>query len=136
MQKTIKNNIQIHGKGLHTGIFSSINIMPSKENTGITFQRIDLKNKPTITACIENVINTQRRTVIKENGASIETIEHLLAAIFASSIDNLFIEINGPEVPILDGSAKIFIEKIEQSGIVVQNAKKPEISPVGLYSVQ
>ena len=73
---------------------------------------------------IDNVYETNRRTVIKENGAIVETTEHILAAIFASSINNLIIEIDGPEVPILDGSSKIFLEKIEEAGIKIQNQKK------------
>ncbi len=135
MQKTIKNKIEISGKGLHTGVKTNIKILPAKEDTGIKFQRIDLNNKPYIQASILNIHETNRRTVLKENGAVIETVEHLLAAIYASSIDNLIIEIDGPEIPILDGSSKLFIKKIEESGITNQKKKKPKFKIQNYFKV-
>ena len=124
MQRTIKNKINISGKGLHTGIHTDILLLPAASNSGIKFKRIDLPGEPYIHALIDNLHETNRRTVLKENGAIIETVEHILAAVFACSIDNLIIEVNGPEIPILDGSSKIFFEKIENAGIQNQNQKK------------
>jgi UDP-3-O-[3-hydroxymyristoyl] N-acetylglucosamine deacetylase/3-hydroxyacyl-[acyl-carrier-protein] dehydratase len=117
LQKTIQNKIQITGKGLHTGIITTACFIPAKPYTGIKFRRIDVKNKPYIDACVNNVHATTRRTVLKKNESVIETVEHVLAAVFALSISNLIIEVNGPELPILDGSSKIFIETLEKAGI-------------------
>ena len=136
MQKTIQNKIKISGKGLHTGVPVNIALLPSKIDTGIKFRRIDLPNKPYVRALIDNIHETNRRTVIKENDASIETTEHILAALFASSIDNLIIEIDGPEVPILDGSSKIFIEKIEEVGVKLQNQKKQQFNLLNYFKVE
>ena len=116
-QKTIKNKIEITGKGLHTGKTNTVRMLPAPENTGVLFRRIDLKEQPFVPALIENVSHTKRRTVVQENGVTIETTEHLLAAIYAYSINNLIIEIDGSEIPILDGSAKLFAEEIEKAGI-------------------
>ena len=136
MQKTIKNKIKINGKGLHTGIESSILIIPSEINNGIRFRRIDLPKKPYIHALIENIYKTNRRTVLKQNNAIVETVEHILAAIFVSRIDNLTIEIDGPEIPILDGSSKIFMQKIEDAGIQIQNEKKTQFEILNYFKVE
>ena len=136
MQKTIKNKIKINGKGLHTGIKSSILIIPSEINNGIRFRRVDLPNKPYIHALIENIYKTNRRTVLKQNNAIVETVEHILAAIFVSRIDNLTIEIDGPEIPILDGSSKIFMQKIEDAGVQMQNEKKPQFEILNYFKVE
>ena len=93
MQKTIKNKIKLTGKGLHTGHITTAYFLPEKPNTGIRFRRIDLKNKPYIYACINNIHDTQRRTVLKKNEALVETVEHVLAAIFVLGINNLTIEL-------------------------------------------
>ena len=136
MQKTIKNKIKISGKGLHTGVHVNTVLLPAAIDTGIQFRRIDLAEKPYVRALIDNVYETNRRTVIKENGAIVETTEHILAAIFASSINNLIIEIDGPEVPILDGSSKIFLEKIEEAGIKIQNQKKKQFNLLNYFKVE
>jgi len=136
LQKTIKNKIKINGKGLHTGIESSILIIPGEINNGIRFRRVDLPKKPYIHALIENIYKTNRRTVLKQNNAIVETVEHILAAIFVSRIDNLTIEIDGPEVPILDGSSKIFMQKIEDAGIQIQNEKKPQFEILNYFKVE
>ena len=135
-QKTIKNKIEITGKGLHTGTINTATILPAPENTGIKFRRIDVNGKPYIPAIIENVTNTNRRTVIQKDGITIETVEHLLAALFAYSIDNLIVELDGPEVPILDGSSKIFIEEIEKSGIIQQNESKKQFEILHYFKVE
>ncbi len=136
MQKTLKNKIEINGVGLHTGVPVQMRLIPANIDTGIRFRRVDLPKKPYINALIENVNETNRRTVIKENNASVETIEHLLASILAASIDNLIIELNGPEVPILDGSSKEFTEKIEKTGILIQDKKKQEFEILNYFKVE
>ncbi len=136
MQKTIKNKITISGTGLHTGSYNNLTIKPGLENSGILFRRVDLDNKPYIRAVVDNVHATERRTVIKENGAVIETVEHLLAAIFALNIDNLMIEIDGPEVPIFDGSSQLFINALEKSIIVDQTAKRKRFKIPNYFKVE
>lgn len=116
-QTTIKNKITLKGKGLHTGKNVEVNILPSQADSGIVFKRIDLENPVTIKAEAELVSETSRGTTIESKGARVSTIEHLMAALYASNIDNVLIEINGEEVPILDGSSKYWLEAIEQSGV-------------------
>tara|TARA_B100000902_G_scaffold393530_1_gene447945 strand:+ start:1617 stop:2981 length:1365 start_codon:yes stop_codon:yes gene_type:complete len=136
LQKTIKNKIQIKGKGLHTGAMVTMILLPAPIDTGINFQRIDLTNEPYIKAIVENINNTNRRTVLEKNGAIVETVEHLLATLFALSIDNLIIKIDGPEIPILDGSAKIFFEKIEKAGIMSQDAIEKSVELLNYFKVE
>ncbi|MGL4629915.1 MAG: bifunctional UDP-3-O-[3-hydroxymyristoyl] N-acetylglucosamine deacetylase/3-hydroxyacyl-ACP dehydratase, partial [Leadbetterella sp.] len=121
-QSTISQGVSISGTGLHTGEFCTLVIKPAPINHGYVFQRIDLPNKPLIPALIDFVVDTSRSTVIEKDGAKVGTIEHLISAVAGLQIDNLLIEISGPEVPILDGSALPFVELIESSGIVEQNA--------------
>ena len=117
-QKTIKNSILIEGVGLHTGNQVSMKINPAEPNTGIVFKRTDLKNNNYIVPGIFNVSDTSFcTTVANEFGAKVSTIEHLMAALFGLGVDNALIEIDSQEVPILDGSAKDFVEKIKLSGI-------------------
>ena len=136
MQKTIKNKITLSGTGLHTGAYNYVTIKPGLENSGILFRRIDLNNKPYIKAVIDNVCATERRTVIQENGAKIETIEHLLAAIWALSIDNLVVEVDGPEIPILDGSSKLFIQVLEQAQVTIQSVKTKQFKTPNYFKVE
>ena len=136
LQRTIKNKIAINGKGLHTGIESNVLIVPDKVNSGIKFRRTDLPNKPYIDALIKNIYKTNRRTALKQNGAIIETVEHILAAIYASRIDNITIEIDGPEVPILDGSSKLFMQKIEDAEIQIQTEKKQQFEVLNYFKVE
>ena len=117
-QKTIKEPIIIKGIGLHTGELSSIRILPAEPNSGIIFKREDLKKNNYIIPGIFNVSNTNLCTTISnEFGVKVSTIEHLMGALFGEGIDNALIEIDSQEVPILDGSAKIFVEKINLAGI-------------------
>ena len=117
-QKTIKNSILIEGVGLHTGNQVSMKINPAEPNTGIVFKRTDLKNNNYIIPSVFNVTDTSFcTTVANEFGAQVSTIEHLMAALFGLGVDNALIEIDSQEVPILDGSAKDFVEKIKLSGI-------------------
>ena len=116
-QKTINNIISIEGKGLHTGKIAKVTLCPANENEGIFFVRTDLENSPVIHAKAENVTDTARGTTLSENGASVSTIEHLMASLCANGIDNLKIELDCPEIPILDGSAKYWVELIEKAGV-------------------
>ena len=121
-QKTIKESIQFDGVGLHTGQLVNMKINPAEPNTGIIFKRTDLKNNNYIIPGIFNVSNANLCTTISnEFGANVSTIEHLMAALFGMGIDNALIEIDSQEVPILDGSAKIFVEKIKSAGINTSN---------------
>ena len=122
-QKTIKNNVSFKGIGLHSGKTVNLNIRPSEPNTGIVFKRIDLKSNNIVFPNFENVSNTSLNTTISnEFGVKVSTIEHLMGALFGLGIDNAVIEIDNEEVPILDGSAKEFIEKLILSGLDVSNS--------------
>ena len=123
-QQTIIKNSTISGVGLHTGIVTNVTFKPAKVDHGIVFQRIDLKNKPKIKADVDNVTDVSRGTTLEENNAKISTIEHLLAAIAGLEIDNILIEVDGPELPIMDGSSIKFVESLEKAGIKEQNAYK------------
>ncbi len=117
-QKTLNKPIFIKGVGLHTGIIANMKISPSEPNTGITFKRTDLKKNNYISANVFNVIDTTFCTTISnETGAKVSTIEHLMGALFGEGIDNVLVEIDSEEIPILDGSAKLFVEKIRQAGV-------------------
>ena len=126
-QKTITNQCSISGYGIHTGKKVNLELYPAKENTGIVFQRIDLKDKPTVRAFFKNVASTNRSTNIKDKNAEVHTIEHLMAAIFTLGIDNLLIKINNVEVPILDGSSKKFTEILRNSLVKEQSSIKKSI---------
>ena len=123
-QKTIKKPITVEGKGLHTGIQVQLTFKPAPENFGYKFQRIDLEDKPIIQAVAEYVVGTSRGTTIEKDGVKIATIEHVLSAIYGLGIDNILIEINGPEVPIMNGSSIKFVEAILEAGIEEQEAEK------------
>ena len=123
-EKTLKGSFSLFGKGLHTGLSLTVTFNPAPDNTGYKIQRIDLEGQPIIDAIAENVIDTQRGTVIAKGEARVSTIEHGMAALYAMGIDNCLIQINGPEFPILDGSAAMYVEKIREIGIVDQNAPK------------
>ena len=116
-QKTLKKKVSFKGVGLHTGENTSITILPSEPNTGIIFKRTDLEKNNIILPNVYNVSNTTLCTTItNEHGVSVSTIEHLMGAMYGLGIDNALIEINSQEVPIMDGSAKIFVEKFLETG--------------------
>jgi UDP-3-O-[3-hydroxymyristoyl] N-acetylglucosamine deacetylase / 3-hydroxyacyl-[acyl-carrier-protein] dehydratase len=121
-QSTLAKAVSISGTGLHTGEKVSLVINPAPINHGLVFQRIDLPEKPLIPALIDYVVDTSRSTVIAKDGGRVGTIEHLISAAAGLQIDNLLIEIDGPEVPILDGSSIKFVELLESAGFVEQNA--------------
>ena len=123
-QHTIKSEISIAGAGIHTGQSVTMHIRPSGPNTGIVFQRTDLPGKPTIKADVDYVVETNRSTTLEQNGARVSTVEHLMAALFGMQVDNALVEIDGEEVPILDGSAEPFVEAIEKAGLHQQDAEK------------
>ena len=123
-QKTIKDIIKISGFGIHTGVKTNVILKPAKEDNGIVFIRSDIKSKPKIKALVQNVFSTERSTNLKQNNAEIRTVEHLLAAIAGSEIDNLDIEVDNIEIPILDGSSKKYSELISKIGTVNQNKEK------------
>ncbi len=123
-QQTLKGSFSLCGKGLHTGLSLTVTFNPAPENTGYKIQRIDLEGMPTIDAIAENVIDTQRGTVLGKGDVRVSTVEHGLSALYALGIDNCLIQVNGPEFPILDGSAKIFVDKILEIGKEEQNAPK------------
>ena len=122
-QKTIKNNVSFSGVALHSGLDVNVCIKPAEPNFGIVFKRVDFKENNLVYPNFMNVTNTSLNTTIEnEFGVKVSTIEHLMGALFGLGIDNALIEIDNEEVPILDGSAKEFIEKIISSGLVVSEA--------------
>ena len=123
-QLTIKERVSVSGVGLHTGVECRLTFVPAKEDSGIRFQRIDLEDKPIIEANADLVSSTNRGTTIKKNSVSIHTTEHVLAAITGAQIDNLLIEINSAETPILDGSAIGFTNALKKAGIKTQTKNK------------
>jgi len=123
-QKTLKGSFSLFGKGLHTGLSLTVTFNPAPENHGYKIQRIDLDGQPIIDAVAEKVIDTQRGTVLGNSEMRVSTVEHGLSALYALGIDNCLIQVNGPEFPILDGSAIQYVEKINQVGIEEQNAPK------------
>ena len=123
-QHTLASEITIGGVGIHTGQNVEMRLKPSQPNTGIVFKRTDLPGSPSVKADVDNVQDTTRSTTLEANGAKVGTIEHLLAALFGNQVDNVLIEINGAEVPILDGSSEPFIEAIQKAGRKKQDAPK------------
>jgi UDP-3-O-[3-hydroxymyristoyl] N-acetylglucosamine deacetylase/3-hydroxyacyl-[acyl-carrier-protein] dehydratase len=124
IQNTITSQNTINGVGLHTGLMTNITFKPAKENNGICFIRTDLEGHPKIAANLSNFYETKRSTQLKCGVASVQTTEHLLAAVKGLEIDNLIIEIDGPELPILDGSSKPFVDALLKCGIQKQDAKR------------
>ena len=123
-QQTLKDSFTLSGKGLHTGAHIDATFCPAPDNHGYKIQRLDLEGQPTIDALAENVVATNRGTVIAKGDVSVSTIEHAMAALYASGIDNCLIKLNASEMPILDGSAKLYVNEIERVGIVEQNEDK------------
>lgn len=123
-QKTLANSFTIEGKGLHTGVNVTMNFLPAPVNHGFKFKRIDLENQPIIEADVDLVIDTSRGTLLEKDGVRIGTIEHALAALIGMDLDNVLIEVNNEEAPIIDGSAIYFVEAIEKAGVVEQKANR------------
>lgn len=123
-QTTINTPFTLSGPGLHTGKFTHTTIKPGEVNSGIVFCRTDFEGGKTIVAVADNVTDTNHGTTIANDGASVSTIEHLMSALHGMRIDNAIVEVDGPEVPILDGSARLWVEQIQKVGTVQQNAER------------
>ncbi|WP_028297477.1 bifunctional UDP-3-O-[3-hydroxymyristoyl] N-acetylglucosamine deacetylase/3-hydroxyacyl-ACP dehydratase [Olivibacter sitiensis] len=123
-QRTLKTEFTLSGVGLHTGKPATLVFKPAPENHGYKFKRVDVKGQPVIEADVDNVTDTSRGTTISQNGASVSTVEHLLASLVGMEIDNVLIEIDGPEVPIMDGSAILYTQAIEKAGYEDQAADR------------
>ena len=123
-QHTLKTSISISGTGLHTGILVDMVLNPANAGFGIQFKRIDLPGEPVIKADCDLVTDTSRGTTLEDHGAKVSTVEHVLAALVGMGVDNCQIDINGPEIPIMDGSSQPFVEVIEKAGIAEQEAAK------------
>lgn len=125
-QRTIAKEVTLKGVGLHTGEEVVMKFLPAPPNHGFAFKRVDLEGEPIIEADVNYVINTQRGTNLEKHGVRIQTSEHVLAALVGMDIDNVLIELDSPEPPIMDGSAKYFVEALEKAGIVEQDAEREE----------
>jgi UDP-3-O-[3-hydroxymyristoyl] N-acetylglucosamine deacetylase / 3-hydroxyacyl-[acyl-carrier-protein] dehydratase len=123
-QKTIQNEITLKGVGLHTGVEVNMTLKPAPINNGFTFVRVDLEGSPIIEADANYVVNTQRGTNLEKLGVKIQTPEHVLAALTGCDLDNVIIELDASELPIMDGSSKFFVEAIEKAGLVEQDAER------------
>ncbi len=123
-QLTLQAPFTLSGKGLHSGMDITATFLPAEDGRGYRFRRDDLEGQPEIEAVAENVIETTRGTVLGKNGVKVSTIEHAMAALYAAGVDNCIIEVNGPEMPILDGSAIKYVEKLEEVGLVEQKEDK------------
>lgn len=123
-QHTLKSTVTVSGVGLHTGANVNMTLKPAIPGFGIKFQRIDLPEQPIVKADVDYVVDTARGTTLEHNGARVSTVEHLLAALVGMGVDNVLIELDGPEIPIMDGSSQPFIEAIEEACLLEQDAKK------------
>jgi len=123
-QRTLKESIVFNGVGLHTGEAVTMEICPAADNHGYKFQRVDLENQPVINADVDYVVSTERGTTLEQHGARVYTTEHVLAALYASQVDNALIKLNGPEIPIMDGSSILFVNEIERIGFEEQTAER------------
>ena len=123
-QRTIAEEISFSGKGLHTGELVTMRVCPAEADRGIVFRRIDLKGSPEVAALAHNVSDTSRGTTIKDGKAKVSTIEHIVSALWTMGIDNALIEIDAPETPIMDGSAKAYAAEIERVGTVEQDVPR------------
>ncbi len=125
-QRTIAKEVILKGVGLHTGQNVTMKFVPAAENHGYAFKRVDLEGQPIIEADANYVVNTQRGTNLEKNGVKIQTSEHVLAALVGMEIDNVLVELNAPEPPIMDGSSKYFVEALEDAGAQEQDADRKE----------
>ncbi|MBC7615795.1 MAG: bifunctional UDP-3-O-[3-hydroxymyristoyl] N-acetylglucosamine deacetylase/3-hydroxyacyl-ACP dehydratase [Pedobacter sp.] len=123
-QKTIKSEVSVKGVGLHTGANVTLTFCPAPDNHGFKFQRIDLPGAPIIDADCDNVSDTARGTTLSQNGASVSTVEHVMASLVGMDLDNVLIKLDGPEAPIMDGSAILFVEALEEIGIIAQSTDR------------
>lgn len=129
-QRTIKTESFCTGVGLHTGVESTITFKPAPENYGIRFKRKDIKGSPAIKADIDHVVDISRGTTIEQNGVRVHTVEHALAAVSGLRIDNILIELTSKETPVMDGSAKDFVNSLQKSGQITQDIER-KVLPIG-----
>ena len=136
-QQTLASAISFSGKGLHTGLQVTMTVHPAEENTGIIFRRVDLEEQPEVPALCEYVTDTSRGTTIEKGAAKVSTIEHIMSALWTLGVDNAIIDINAPETPIMDGSAKEYAERILEVGIVEQEADRKyyEVTEKQVYTL-
>ena len=123
-QNTLKEQFSLSGKGLHTGLNLTVTFLPAPTNHGYKIQRIDMPSQPIMDAVAENVVDTQRGTVLGKGEMRCSTVEHAMAALYALGLDNVLIQVDGPEFPILDGSAELYVQAIQRVGIQEQDAPK------------
>lgn len=123
-QRTLSSSFTLKGKGLHTGLELVVTFNPAPVNHGYKIKRVDVEGQPVIDAIAENVVETTRGTVLGANDVKCSTVEHAFAALYAFGIDNVLVEVNGPEFPILDGSATPYVNKLKELGVVEQEADK------------
>lgn len=136
-QKTLKAPLTFKGKGLHTGVDVTMTIQPAEANHGIVFKRLDLPGEPTVEALSENVTDTARGTTIEKKGVKVCTIEHVMSALWNCGVDNALVEVDAPEVPIMDGSAKEYARSIDRVGLEEQEAERKyyEVSEKVVYTI-
>ena len=136
-QQTLAAPIVFSGKGLHTGVIVNMTVNPAADDHGIVFRRIDLEGTPSVPALCEYVTDTSRGTTIEKGEARVSTIEHVVSALWTMGVDNALIDIDGPETPIMDGSAREYVEKIEQTGLVEQKASRKyyEVTEKQVYTI-
>jgi UDP-3-O-[3-hydroxymyristoyl] N-acetylglucosamine deacetylase/3-hydroxyacyl-[acyl-carrier-protein] dehydratase len=127
-QRTIKAPVAVSGTGLHTGERVTMTFNPAPENHGFKFRRVDLEGSPIIDADVDNVTDTSRGTTLTQNGASVSTVEHVLAALVGLEFDNVLIDLDGPETPIMDGSSMPFVDALLEAG----SGCRPRILPYSL----
>ena len=121
-QHTIRKPVTISGVGLHTGVEATMTFIPAKPNFGIKFQRIDIEGQPIVEADVDNVVDLSRGTTLEKHGAKVATVEHTMAALVGLELDNVLIQLDGPEIPVMDGSSRLFVEALMQVGFEEQNA--------------
>ncbi len=136
-QQTLAGSISFSGKGLHTGAIVTMTVNPAAENHGIIFRRTDIEGTPSVPALCEYVTDTSRGTTIEKGAARVSTIEHIVSALWTMGVDNALIDINGPETPIMDGSAREYAAAIEQTGLVEQKADRKfyEVTEKQVYTI-
>ena len=136
-QQTLAGPISFSGKGLHTGVTVNMTVHPATDNHGIIFRRVDLEGAPTVPALCEFVTDTSRGTTIEKGEAKVSTIEHIISALWTMGVDNALIDIDGPETPIMDGSAREYVEKIQQTGLVEQKSPRKyyEVTEKQVYTI-
>ena len=136
-QQTLGGTISFSGKGLHTGVVVNMTVNPASDNTGIVFRRVDIEGQPTVPALCEYVTDTSRGTTIENGKAKVSTIEHIVSAPWSMGVDNAIIDIDGPETPIMDGSAREYVQRISEVGLVEQKSPRKyyEVTEKQVYTI-